>query len=185
MKKRILCIILATVLFVSGAAVATAAGVYKNITAQLRSDITITVDGAKQSLSSYPIVYNGTTYLPLRSVGNILGLSVNWNGATKTVAIGDSGSNMTATEVTLSAGRYVVGTDIAPGKYNVTAVSGSGNFIGQVSSLGFMGLNEIMTANGNDILSGFGSRTYSNLKLVSGDYFTISSGLTLRFPPIK
>ena len=89
MKKKILCIALAAALFISGATLATAAGVVRNITAQLRPDITITLDGAKQKLSADPVVYNGTTYLPLRAVSGLLGMKVDWNGSTKTVALGN------------------------------------------------------------------------------------------------
>lgn len=34
-----------------------------------------------------PISYNGTTYLPVRAVGYLLGLGIDWDGATKTVLI--------------------------------------------------------------------------------------------------
>lgn len=181
MKKKLLCITLAAALFISGATLATAAGVVRTITAQLRPDITITMDGAKQTLSADPVVYNGTTYLPLRAVSGLLGLKVDWNGATKTVALG--GGNAPAKQtVTLGSGSYTVGSDIAAGKYTVTAVSGSGNFIGEVAALGWSGLNEIMAAAG-DMVWGDDYTTYENLTLANGDTFTISSGLKLRFDP--
>lgn len=181
MKKKILCIALAAALFISGATLATAAGVVRNITAQLRPDITITLDGAKQKLSADPVVYNGTTYLPLRAVSGLLGMKVDWNGSTKTVALGN-GTAPAKQTVTLGNGSYTVGSDIAPGKYDVTAVSGSGNFMGEVASLGFMGLNEILAAPG-DIVWGNDYTTYNNLVLASGDTFTIGSGMKLRFDP--
>ena len=34
-----------------------------------------------------PFAYNGTTYLPVRAVGDALGLSVSWDGATSTVVL--------------------------------------------------------------------------------------------------
>ncbi|SMC47338.1 copper amine oxidase N-terminal domain-containing protein [Papillibacter cinnamivorans] len=34
-----------------------------------------------------PISYNGTTYLPVRAMGYLLGLGIDWDGATKTVLI--------------------------------------------------------------------------------------------------
>ena len=36
----------------------------------------------------YPISYNGTTYVPLRAVSNMMGLPVDWNGDTRTVYLG-------------------------------------------------------------------------------------------------
>ena len=63
------------------------------ITAQLRPDFTIIINGVIQEFSDvngnvvYPVLYNGTTYLPLRAVGNSLGLHVDWDGATQTVVL--------------------------------------------------------------------------------------------------
>jgi hypothetical protein len=34
-----------------------------------------------------PISYNGTTYLPVRAMGYLLGLGIDWDGSTKTVLI--------------------------------------------------------------------------------------------------
>lgn len=36
-----------------------------------------------------PFIYNGTTYLPVRAVGEALGQRVNWDGKTQTVFVGD------------------------------------------------------------------------------------------------
>lgn len=43
-----------------------------------------------------PISYNGTTYLPVRAIGYLLGLGINYEGATKTVLI-TKGTNTTTT----------------------------------------------------------------------------------------
>ena len=40
----------------------------------------------------YSILYNGTTYLPLRKTAELLGKEVYWNGDSKTVSVVDSGS---------------------------------------------------------------------------------------------
>ena len=37
----------------------------------------------------YSIVYRGTTYLPVRKVGEALGKTISWDGATSTVVIGE------------------------------------------------------------------------------------------------
>ena len=36
-----------------------------------------------------PLLYNGTTYLPLRAIGEALDVEVFWDNATKTVYLGD------------------------------------------------------------------------------------------------
>lgn len=44
-------------------------------------------DGAGQQIE--PFIHNGTTYLPVRAVGEAIGRDVNWNQNTKTVSIGE------------------------------------------------------------------------------------------------
>ena len=43
----------------------------------------------------YSILYNGTTYLPLRKTAELLGKDVYWNGDSKTVSVVDSGDKTT------------------------------------------------------------------------------------------
>ena len=120
-----------------------------------------------------PFTINGTTYLPVRAVANALGIDVDWDGSTNTVIL----SNALSAPFTLAAGQYVVGEDIVPGKYDCRAVSGSGNFIGDVNSLGFLGLNEILAEEGYE----YGVPTYSNLRLETGDVIRITLDLKVEF----
>lgn len=114
-------------------------------------------------------------YLPVRAVANALGVNVDWDGNTNTVIL----SNALAAPFTLAVGQYIVGEDIAQGKYNCRAVSGSGNFMGDVNSLGFMGLNEILAEEGHEF---YNDRvTYSNLRLENGDVIKISGDLKVEF----
>ena len=56
------------------------------ITAELHPDFTITVDGVKRTFTDaqgnavYPMLYQGTNYLPVRAIGELMGKSVSWNG---------------------------------------------------------------------------------------------------------
>lgn len=74
----------------------------KNITVAY-SNIKLYVDGkqitAKDSAGNIvePFTYNGTTYLPVRAVGEALGKNVSWDETTQTVYIGDGGSTVTTT----------------------------------------------------------------------------------------
>lgn len=57
-----------------------------------RKDLTITVDGAVQTFKTtsgtqiYPLLYRGTTYLPLRSVAGLIHMQPAWRNASKTDA---------------------------------------------------------------------------------------------------
>ncbi len=68
--------------------------VTKNITVEY-ADIKLVVDGVQVTPKDAngavvePFVYNGTTYLPVRAVGNAISKEVAWDGTTKTVYIGD------------------------------------------------------------------------------------------------
>ena len=48
----------------------------------------------------YSILYNGTTYLPLRKTAELLGKEVYWNGDSKTVSVVDKGSKTIVAEKT-------------------------------------------------------------------------------------
>ena len=58
----------------------------REISAAFR-DIKIIVDGKQLSTSAEPFIYNGTTYLPVRAVGEAVGKEVVWDNDTKTVTL--------------------------------------------------------------------------------------------------
>lgn len=70
-------------------------GVVQDITAQLRPDLTIKVAGQPQTFADangntvYPIMYNGTTYLPVRGIGQLFQQAIDWDGETQTVTVGE------------------------------------------------------------------------------------------------
>ena len=58
----------------------------REISAAFR-DIKIIVDGKQLSTPAEPFIYNGTTYLPIRAVGEAVGKEVAWDNDTKTVTL--------------------------------------------------------------------------------------------------
>lgn len=120
---------------------------------------------------------NGTTYLPLRAVGEALKVKVDFVKAKNQVEIGGAEISA-ASPFELTTGNYEVGVDIPRGKYNVKALSGSGNFQGKVKSQQYGSLNEILGVD-------HGSLTYSNLKLELGDNIVIKGDVVLEFTPLK
>lgn len=70
-------------------------------TARIRPDFTIVIDGQEKNFkradgsAAHPLVYDGSTYLPLRAIGQIMDKTVEWNNNTKTVTLKSSGYTVT------------------------------------------------------------------------------------------
>ena len=81
------------------------AGAVTRVTANMRPDITIVIDGSKRSFFNvngqqvHPILYQGTTYLPVRAIGELMGKNVDWNGDTKTATLSGPRTAPTTTGV--------------------------------------------------------------------------------------
>lgn len=95
MKKKILkpvSIVLAACLLLG--ITATAAVTSKEIKALQSTDIKVVYDGRVQTLKDannktvYPIVYEGTTYLPIRAISNLFNVPVDWSSEYQTVILG-------------------------------------------------------------------------------------------------
>ncbi len=73
----------------------------QNVTATFRPDVTVQVNGTDYVIRDTngarvaPLIYNGTTYLPLSTMGQILGVQVSWDAATQTVVVTDQGGPST------------------------------------------------------------------------------------------
>lgn len=93
MKKQTAFALLLAGAFIFGSISTTAAGAITKITAEKREDYTIKLDGTTQTFKDangkvvYPIVYQGTTYLPVRALSEALDLTVGWDGNTQTVTL--------------------------------------------------------------------------------------------------
>ena len=65
----------------------------QTVQAAIRPDITILVDHVRQTFADangdtvYPLLYSGSVYLPVRSIGELMDKEVNWNNATRTVTL--------------------------------------------------------------------------------------------------
>ena len=83
----VLCIMLVTV-------TAYAAGYTTKTISVTYKDIKLVVDGVQvtpkdaNGATVEPFIYNGTTYLPIRAIGNALGKQVQWDGNTNTAYLG-------------------------------------------------------------------------------------------------
>jgi len=76
-------------------------GTAKNVWVQVRDDFTIVIDGKEQTFKTaagktiYPLLYDGSTYLPLRAIGQIMNKEVAWDNQTKTVTLTSDGYTVT------------------------------------------------------------------------------------------
>lgn len=93
-----LCAVLST-----GLLSATAAAQGKDVTAYLSPDLSIVVDGSYRTFYNavgqevHPILYGGTTYLPIRAIGELMGKNVNWSQSTLTVSLAGDRPNGSVT----------------------------------------------------------------------------------------
>lgn len=84
MKKFLSGVLVGALLTISGTALAANA---EKIEAYFRPDFQVSVNGQVQELKNAPVTVNGSMYLPLRELGNVLGYDVNWNDQTKTAEL--------------------------------------------------------------------------------------------------
>lgn len=92
-RKKFSAIVVALALAMGLVVGAGAATAQQKIAATLDQGITIKLDGEvvipkdTNGARVYPIMYNGSTYLPLRAVGGMVGLDVDWDGPSRTVLL--------------------------------------------------------------------------------------------------
>lgn len=127
-KKRLLQALALTFTLACGICIgANASGDLQAITAYLNPNITVTLDGTPKDIldasgnRTYPITYNGTTYVPIRSLSNLLGLEVNWDQATQTVLLGKSTAGVDLIDTFKPYTQYRAGYI---GKYTANSVVG-------------------------------------------------------------
>lgn len=82
------------------------------ITAKLTPTVTVQMDGQTQTFYNVngeevsPIIYEGSVYLPVRAIGEMMGMDVSWDSATSTVSLttsGDTAAAAASTSTTTSA----------------------------------------------------------------------------------
>lgn len=96
MKKKVFFAIMVAVTLFSVTMSAVAASQLAEIKAYLNHGIKIVLNGQPWQPAQTPITYQGSTYLPLRAVGEALGAEITWDGATQTVGISTSGARSVA-----------------------------------------------------------------------------------------
>lgn len=77
---------IAAMMGVSFAAGALASDGIQKVEAYLRTDFTVLLDG-KQVTTDSPLIYNNKAYLPIKSVAELVDVTVNWQDSTKSISI--------------------------------------------------------------------------------------------------
>lgn len=91
--KKILALLLAAVFLLSAAGIAFAANSPQKISAVITPDIRVIIDQSDRTFYNaqgeqvYPLLYNGTTYLPVRAIGEIMKKNVNWDESSLTISL--------------------------------------------------------------------------------------------------
>ncbi|OBZ14501.1 hypothetical protein A8L34_11250 [Bacillus sp. FJAT-27264] len=130
----------------------------QKIQAALNSNIKFIVNGSSwtpkdnngQKLSA--LVYNGTTYLPLRSTAEALGVELGWNNATQTITLtsGDGGNDGIPYNDALGSSSGSTSSPVASGSASTPApAASSSSSSGAATSTGVIklsGSTEQMTA---------------------------------------
>ena len=88
----------------------------KKIMFYIKPDISVELDGIRQTFKDingqtvYPIIYNGTAYLPVRAVSALMKEPVEWDSGSKTVYIGKTLSYPVKTAAPIPTNAAIVAT---------------------------------------------------------------------------
>ena len=112
-------LIFAGALLITGLSTVGAATVYKTVAAVVRPDIVVKLDDKEISLKDgngktiNPLIVGGSTYLPVRTIAEAVGLEVAWDSANNTV-------NLSHPEIATTIGVRGTVKDIVQGKDGIT-----------------------------------------------------------------
>ncbi|MEK3658187.1 stalk domain-containing protein [Paenibacillus sp. FSL F4-0236] len=94
MKKAIIGLVAGMLIGSAGMA---AAATTQTVQAAL-AKFTFSVDGQKQTIKNDPLVYKGTTYLPVREVAEMTGYGLEYDNTKKSIDLKSKGGNIVSTQ---------------------------------------------------------------------------------------
>lgn len=87
---------------------ASAAGVIQKVQSEIRPDFTVKLDGEvcvfknANGETVYPMLYNGTTYLPVRAIGELTGKTVYWYEKDKLIELKNEKTTVSDADVIIN-----------------------------------------------------------------------------------
>lgn len=105
MKKRTVILAATLLCAISFGLGVASSGLIETVESQIRKDFTVVVDGEIKTFQNvngervYPLLYDGTTYLPVRAIGNLMGKTVYWYENEKRVELKEEKSTVTDADV--------------------------------------------------------------------------------------
>lgn len=91
-----------------------------NIIVEPDSTLTITMDGAAKTFKDgsgkdvFPFIYDGTTYLPVRAVCDMVGIPVSWDANSKTILLGKELKEVKPAAEIPEGAKVLTGADLLP-----------------------------------------------------------------------
>jgi len=95
-KKLIIPVLSSLVLATAIPAVNTEASVAKKTVVANYNNIKVNYNGSAVTVDPEPFIINGTTYIPLRSMGTLFNKNVTWDGGSYTINVSDKADSRTA-----------------------------------------------------------------------------------------
>ena len=124
MLKKKVTLLAAIGLCVAGVIVGVSATtIIQKVECELRPDFTIVIDGETRTFKNangetvYPLLYEGTTYLPVRAIGELMGKTVYWYEDEKKIELKAENTTVTDADVIVpggSSGNTQSGSSSAP-----------------------------------------------------------------------
>ena len=130
--RKLSALALGAMLLAGALTVGAGAAEVTSVTVEMRPNVTILVDGVERTFYNvqgqevHPLYYQGTHYLPVRAIGELMGKEVSWNGATRTITL--SGGSLVTDADTFGPSGTGTTTPSNPGS------SGTGSSGGLISA---------------------------------------------------
>lgn len=108
MKKTIIGLVVGMLIGSAGMA---AAATTQSVQAAL-AKFTISIDGQKQTLKNDPLIYKGTTYLPVREVAEMTGYALDYDNTKKSIDLKSKGGTSVTTQTDINLNDWVMARKI-------------------------------------------------------------------------